>query len=112
MRVSARLQATAAPDAPAPMISTSTVSSRGRAVSGVSSAATSLPSLVAVAPHWRPAAHRVEQGPVARLQIMALGVGRPRFAAERAHDAVVAVVALQHHPSERGDGRLVAAEQG
>ena len=43
----------------------------------------SAPLVVDVAPHRRPAAHRVEQRPVALLHAMALRKRRPRLEAER-----------------------------
>ena len=61
MRVSARLQATAAPDAPEPMISTSTMSLRH--------------SSRRVAPHLRALAHGIEQRPVALFDVWPLGNG-------------------------------------
>ncbi len=36
---------------------------------------------------------------------MALGEGRARLLAERAHDAIVALVAEQHHAIEGEEGR-------
>ena len=57
----ARLQATAAPEAPAPMINTSTISSVGRAALGFASAAISASRAVDIAPHPRAAAHDIKQ---------------------------------------------------
>src|SRR6516165_9158770 len=95
IRVSARLQATAAPEAPAPMIRTSTISSVERAASGLASAVMSFFRGVNVAPHSRPAAHRLQQGPIALFQLAALRIGRPRLDTEGAHHAIVAVITLQ-----------------
>ena len=90
--VSARLQATAAPDAPEPMISTSTMSLR-------------------FAVHVRWSGHRATwacacaRGRAATSRpapACALGEGRPWLEPERAHYAVVAVIALQDHPPECG----------
>src|SRR5688572_2373604 len=102
MRVSARLQATAAPEAPAPMMSTSTTASVGRALPCSSVAATSAPSSH-ITPHRRPVAHRVEQRPIALLHGMALRERCPCLQAKRLEHAVVAVVALQHGTPEGGD---------
>src|SRR5207249_6190065 len=100
MRVSARLQATAAPEAPAPMIRTSTVASVGRAALELSSVAMSTSAAVHVAPHLRPATHRIQERPIALFQDMAPREWWSRFAAQRLHHAVVAVVALQHGASQ------------
>src|SRR6185437_12556648 len=93
--VSARLQATAAPEAPEPMMRTSTFS-----CGTVSGPAMSTGSLTIVAPQRRPVAHRVEQGPVALFQDVALGEGRARLVAQRPQDAVVAIIGGQHQPAE------------
>ena len=66
--VSARLQATAAPDAPEPMISTSTMSLL--AMSQRSGASRHI---------LRPAAHRIQQRPVALFQRVPLREWRPRL---------------------------------
>src|SRR6202041_922600 len=92
--VSARLHATAAPEAPEPMISTSTMSLRGSLIAGG--------LLSRVAPHFWPGANHVQQRPVALFQHVAFGERRPRFKAKRNHDAIVTVVALQNDPAEHG----------
>src|SRR5262249_7072547 len=103
IRVSARLQATAAPEAPDPTIKTSTRSlpamsallARGRAV---------------VAPEGRADADSVEQRPVTPFQIVALREGSPRLQPQRQQHAIVAVVGGQNHPTEghrRGAAGLV-----
>src|SRR5258708_38641683 len=112
MRVSARLHATAAPDARGPMIRTSTISSVGRTASGRAAADMSTAPVVDIAPHPGPAAHRLEQRPLARLQHPPRGEGRPRLEPEGTQHAVVAVVALQHGTPEGGRDRALTAEQG
>ena len=52
-------------------------------------------------PNW------VEQRPVALLEHVALGEGRPRLQAERNHHPVVAVIAEQHKPGEYADRSAV-----
>src|SRR4029077_10774825 len=59
-------------------------------------------SCLCVAPERRARPDRVEQRPVAILQHMAFGIGRPRLQPERADDTVVAVVALQDDAGQRG----------
>src|SRR5689334_21983231 len=54
-------------------------------------------------PEGRAFLHRVEEGPVALLDLVAFREGRPGFLAERAHDAVVAVVAEQHDAAQCGE---------
>src|SRR6185369_10457128 len=105
IRVSARLQATAAPEAPEPMMSTSTISSVGRGTSGSGATAISGSPPVNVPPHPRPAPHRVQQRPVALLDGMSLGERGARLKSQRDHHAIIAVVALQYGPTERGDRR-------
>src|SRR5271169_708370 len=112
MRVSARLHATAAPEAPAPIIRTSTISSVGRAALGLASAAISLPPPLDVAPHSWPAAYHIQQGPITLFQHVTLRIGRTWFETERAHHAVVAVIALQYGAPECRHRRAFAAEQG
>src|SRR5437868_4506665 len=99
--VSARLHATAAPEAPEPMTRTSTFSLP----------AMSAPSLgggAVVAPERGAAAHAVEQRPVALLHLVALREGRARLVADRHQHPVVAIVGAQDHPPEgRGRGAAV-----
>src|ERR1700761_6056118 len=96
--VSARLQATAAPDAPEPMISTSTMSLL--AISG----------RPIVTPERSALPHGIEQRPVALFQLMAFRKRRARLHAERVQHSVVAVVALQDDATQDerriGAGRL------
>src|SRR5882724_6734860 len=87
MRVSARLQATAAPEAPAPMIRTSTIASVGRAALELASAM-SASFAVHVAPHPRSATYRIQERPIALFQDMALREWWSRFAAQSPHHAV------------------------
>src|SRR3984893_5852367 len=99
--VSARLQATAAPEAPEPMIRTST---------------RSLPAIAAlpgsrgavVAPERRALAHGVEQGPVSLFKDVTLRKGRAGLQPEGQQDTVIAVIGAQNHPPE-GRGRSSAA---
>src|SRR5258706_3574822 len=92
--VSARLQATAAPEAPEPTIRTST---------------RSLPAISAfpgrdgavVAPERRAPAHGIEQGPVSLFQGVALREGSAGLQAERQQDTVIAIIGAQDHPAER-----------
>jgi hypothetical protein len=51
---------------------------------------------VHIAPHPRPAAHRIQQRPIALFKDMAAREWWSRFAAYSPHHAVVAVVTLQH----------------
>src|SRR5882757_11396254 len=91
--VSARLQAIAPPEAPEPMIRTST---------------RSLPAIGAlpgkggavVAPEGRAFAHGVEQGPVSLFQRVALREGSAGLQPEGQQDTVVAVIGAHDHPSE------------
>src|SRR5882757_3024797 len=108
IRVSARLQATAAPEAPEPMIRTST-----RSLPAISAFPGSRGAVVA--PEGRAMAHGVEQGPVSLFQRVALGEGRAGLQLQGQQDAVVAVVGAQDHPPEgRGCGaaaRVVVIDQ-
>src|SRR5438309_12009291 len=106
--VSARLQATAAPEAPDPMIRTSTLSLP---------AISALPGKGAVvAPERRALAHGVEQGPVALFQGVALREGWSGLHLQSQQDAVVAVIGAQDHPRESsgrgGANRIVVVDQG
>src|SRR5579864_4557954 len=111
MRVSAKLQATAAPEAPAPMIRTSTTSSLGRTASGAAVALTSPSPTADVAPHPSSVAYRVEKRPVALFQHVAPRIRRARLEPQGAHHAVIAVVALQHGTPERRDHGAFMSQQ-
>src|SRR5215471_7889367 len=109
IRVSARLQATAAPEAPDPTIKTST-----RSLPAMSAFLTCGRAIVA--PERRAAADSVEQRPVALFQVVTLGEGSPRLQPQRQQYAIVAVVGGQDHPTEghrRGAaGLVVGTDQG
>src|SRR5260370_22471921 len=91
--VSARLHAIAAPEAPEPMIRTSTRSfppisafpRRGGAV---------------VAPERRLVAHGVKQGPVSLFQGVALREGRAGLHAHRQQDTIIAGIGGPDRPPE------------
>src|SRR5689334_19074311 len=93
------------------MIRTSTIASVGRAALGLASVAMSAPAAVHVAPHPRPAAYRIQERPLTLFQDMALREWCARFAAQCPHDAVVAVVTLQHSPPQSNQHRVLTAEQ-
>src|SRR5580704_12874109 len=99
--VSARLQAIAAPEAPEPMIRTST-----RSLPAISA----LPrgGAAVVPPEGRAVAHGVEQGPVSLLEGVALREGRAGLHPEGQHDTIIAVIGGQDHPPE-GRARCSAA---
>src|SRR6516164_368403 len=56
-------------------------------------------------------AYRIQQGPVALFHFEAFGIGRPRLHAERPHDPVVPVVALQDGPGQVCQGSAAALAQ-
>src|ERR1700704_5159127 len=91
--VSARLQATAAPEAPEPMIRTST-----RSLPAISAFPGSRGAVVA--PEGRAMAHGVEQGPVSLVQGVALREGSAGLQPEGQQHTVVAVIGTHDHPPE------------
>src|ERR1700730_18251 len=99
--VSARLHGVAAPEAPEPMIRTST-----RSLPAIGA----LPGRRAavVAPEGRALAHGVEQGPVSLFQRVALREGGAGLQPEGQQDTVVAVIGAHDHPPE-SYGRGAAA---
>src|SRR6516162_3850182 len=56
-------------------------------------------------------AYRIQQRPVALFHFEAFGIGRPRFHAERPHDPVVPVIALQDGPGQVCQGSAAALAQ-
>src|SRR6516162_8903387 len=91
--VSARLQATAAPEAPEPMIRTSTLSLP--AISG----------RPVIAPERRALLDDLDQRPVALLQRVALRKRRPCLVPDGLEHAIVAIVGGEDRPPERHRGR-------
>src|ERR1044071_9479433 len=94
--VSARLQATAAPEAPEPMISTSTLS-----LSAMSGLPRLAPLGAIVAPEGRPLLDDLEQRPVALLHLVAFGERRTRLVSDRLEHAVVPVIGAEDRPAQR-----------
>src|SRR5262249_38292043 len=103
MRVSARLQATAAPEAPDPTIKTPT-----RSLPAMSAPA----RRAVVAPERPPTTHGLEQRPVALLELVALREGRTRLEPQRQQHAVVAIVGTQDDAPERHSGRTAGLVVG
>src|SRR5215472_11382097 len=88
--VSARLHATAAPEAPEPMISTSTLS------------LPAMSALPVVSPEGGTPLDGFQQRPVALLHRVALGERRTRLVPHRYQHAIVAVIGTEDRPSQRG----------
>src|ERR1700712_4218249 len=95
--VSARLHAAAAPEAPEPMIRTSTFS-----LSAIS--AVSLGGSAVVAPELCPAQHRGEPRPVSLSHVVSFREWSAGLVPDGEQDAGVAIVGAQDHPPE-GRGR-------